>query len=177
MAKVRTTVNNPIPSGVDSKRLEALLSEYKGNLFEYLLSLTLARKFKIEYDFLDTITDDIAMMLEQQESLLRNYYPYLLVELPKLAELTCEKICSEFDLNDDTVIDEILMVGKVLGAANDNRFEEADLLVKTNGRLLPLSVKISKLNAYVNTKSGGIRTFFNKYFFTIWNRDNFTFTG
>lgn len=150
---------------VDPKRLDALLSEYKGNLFEYLLASCISQKYNIENQFLSSLSVDVLTMLEQQEQFLRNYYSYLLIELPLLAEETASKIISYLNLNLECKPD-VYLVGKVLGASNDKRFDEADILIKTGTTVLPISVKISKNSSYVNTKSGGIRTFFTKYFET-----------
>jgi hypothetical protein len=146
---------------VDANRLDALLNEYKGNLFEFLFCHALARKVGIEGQFLNNLTENISTMLEQQESFLRNYFPYLLTELPALASKTADEVSSKLDLGQ---VDEILLIGKVAGASNDKRFDEADLIVKSGDTITPISIKISKNHSYVNTKSGGVRTFFDKYF-------------
>ncbi|MFT6631118.1 MAG: hypothetical protein ACJAS4_001065 [Bacteriovoracaceae bacterium] len=146
---------------VDANRLDALLNEYKGNLFEFLFCHSLARITGLEGEFLNKLTPSMSTILEQQESFLRNYFPYLLTELPELASKTALEVKSSLNLKK---VEEILLIGKVAGASNDKRFDEADIIIRDAGQTIPISIKISKNHSYVNTKSGGVRTFFVKYF-------------
>lgn len=146
---------------IDQNRLDALLNEYKGNLFEFLFCCSLSRKLDIEASFLKSLSEKMSSMLEQQESFLRNYFPYLLEELPKLADQTAIDVIKSLKIKK---VDEILLIGKVAGASNDKRFDEADILIISEKKEIPISIKISRNFSYVNTKSAGIRTFFSKYF-------------
>jgi hypothetical protein len=49
-------------------------------------------------------------------------------------------------------------------ASHDERYAEADILVRTKSKSYPLSIKLSKAHAYVNTKSAGVKSFISKYF-------------
>lgn len=141
---------------------DALLNEYKGNLFEFLVALEFARHFDVEKEFLQKTYTETSHILEQQESFLRNYYPDLLDILPRLANKLKEKIIAEFTFSH---IVKINLVGKFLGAAGDNRFNEADILLTSDKQVsVGLSIKLAKKGSYVNTKSAGIKSFFKRYF-------------
>lgn len=138
-------------------RVEALLNEYKGNLYEFLVASSLARSFNLELDFLKSLTADFQKMLAQQEQFIREYYPKLLIDLPELANGLVN------NLNFTNII-KLQIMGKAALAANDDRFSEGDILVFSDDQTIPISIKICKANSYVNTKSGGMKSFFKKYF-------------
>ena len=96
---------------VATNRLDALLNEYKGNIFEYLTCQFVARYYGVEKVFLENLTEDMLSILEQQESYLRNYFPYLLKELPKLADLTAKEIKKYLG---EKSICKVSLLGKVL---------------------------------------------------------------
>lgn len=147
---------------VDLKRQDALLSEYKGNIFEYLVCIELAKPFKREIHFLKSLPSDMISILEQQESFLRNHYPHLLTQLPVLAR---ECAAQFIEVKSIKTIQKIILVGKKLASTQETSFNEADILIYTSEeQALQVSVKLSKINSFVNTKSAGIRTIFDKYF-------------
>ncbi len=145
---------------VDSARMDALLNEYKGNLFEFLFCHILAQKVNIEGKFLGSINPSMHSMLTQQESFLRNYYPNLLNELPILANEAVDAVLVKLKLKK---VSEVSLIGKVAGNIN-NDYSEADILIKDDKNVFPLSLKVSKNSAFVNTKSAGLKSFFTKYF-------------
>lgn len=101
-------------------------------------------------------------MFAIQEKFIRTRFPSLLNELPILANKLAEKINQK--IGEAEILD-IQLTGKV-----NNNFElgqeqsAADLLVFTSKKTIALSIKLSKFGAYVNTKSGGIKSFMQKYF-------------
>lgn len=142
-------------------RKEALLNEYKGNLFEFLVSINLAKKFSIESLFLKSINPSFLLMLKQQEKFIRSFFPDLLVRLPSLADHLVAEICSK--LNIETVSD-IQLVGKSAASDSIEDFNEADIILCTNNGKIPISLKLNKENAATNTKSAGVKSFLSKYF-------------
>jgi hypothetical protein len=142
-------------------RQEALLNEYKGNLFEYLVGQSLARHFNLEIYFLENITSDFRLMLTQQEQFIRTFYPTLLTDLPKLALGLTSEVINQLSLSS---VDHVSLVGKAAMAAHNARYSEADILIVSGKMIVPLSVKICKANSFVNTKSAGLKSFFTKYF-------------
>jgi hypothetical protein len=144
----------------DEARQQALLNEYKGNLFEYLVALSLAKHNNRELDFIKSLSDDFRNMLRIQESFIRTEYPHLLEDLPLLASSVVSEMTK---LNNFQQLQGVRIIGKVAGASHDENYGEADLLLKSSVEL-PVSLKLSKANAYVNTKSGGIKSFVEKYF-------------
>ncbi len=139
-------------------RKEALLNEYKGSLFEFLVASNLAAKLNFESSFLDDLSENQLSMYEQQEPYLRNHFPSLLVSLPKLAEFTAKKIIKKLNL---VSIEKIDLIGMNAGSLT-----EADIIISSQGTKYPISLKISKKGSFTNTKSAGVKTFFIKYFET-----------
>ena len=147
---------------IQNKSQEALLNEYKGNVFEYLVCIELSKKFKNEIAFLRSIPIDILNILEQQESMLRNFYEHLLIELPKLAEITAKSIIDDLKIKK---IDRVILVGKKLASSKNTDFNESDILIyTTKQKYHAISLKISRLGSFVNTKSAGVRTVLKRYF-------------
>lgn len=143
-------------------RKEALLNEYKGNIYEFLTAHSLARHFKIEGSFYQNLGEDIKSMLEYQEKFIREYYPHLLRDLPVLATKLTEDLIRNLEFKK---IDKIEIFGKVALASQDQRYGEADILIFNEGKEYPLSLKLGKSKSFLNTKSAGIKSFFSKYFY------------
>lgn len=140
---------------------DSLLNEYKGNLFEFLVGQKLAQTFGIEADFLQSLGPQFFSILKEQERFLSNEYPHLLQDLPVLASATQEKILKEMAFQK---IIKIHLIGKMASGSGDGRFFECDLLLKSETKDFPISLKLSKKGAYVNTKSAGLKSFLSKYF-------------
>lgn len=137
---------------------QALLNEYKGNLYEYLVAIKIAQRCKLETTFLNSVSEDVRHMLRVQESYIRSNFPTLLGDLPLLASDMVDSLMQHLDLNEITSVQ---LIGKV--AASQEQFAEADLIINQDGEI-PISIKLSKAKAYVNTKSGGVKSFLKKYF-------------
>jgi hypothetical protein len=146
-------------------REQALLNEYKGNLYEYLVAASLSSLYSCEANFTMALTTDFRQMLVVQESFIREYFPDLLYDLPTLAKTAAEDIFNSLNIKVDSGID-IELIGKAAMASHDKRYAEADILIKTKSNYYPLSIKLSKAHAYVNTKSAGVKSFISKYFET-----------
>ncbi len=145
---------------VHNNRLDALLNEHKGNFFEYLVSISFSKKINKESEFLAELSNSYYEMLEQQELFIRNYYPYLIEELPILANEAVDYFLKNMNLS----YDQVILAGKSLSATQDSHFKEADILLKEGNDVLPISLKMAKNSSFVNTKSGGVKSFFEKYF-------------
>lgn len=142
---------------------EALINELKGNLFEYLVGSFLSRKYDIEREFLKSFDGKIKRQLSGYESKLREIDPVLIERLPKLAMSTASALLPCLPEK----ISRLFVVGKVAGGSGDKSFGEADLLLEEageGGRTVPVGIKLSKENAFVNTKSGGVKSFLKNYF-------------
>jgi len=139
---------------------EALLNEFKGNLFEYLVASLLARHYKIESTFISSFGGDIRKQLSEYEQWIRANEPALLAQLPVLATSLSKELISVLPL----IAENILVVGKSAGGSHDERFNEADILVLSGKDIVPVSIKLCKDHSFVNTKSGGARSFLTKYF-------------
>jgi len=147
---------------------EAFINEYKGNLFEYLVGLQLARENDVESLFHKGLQTQLKKRLVDYEKMLRREDRDLLKELPILAEHASIAIGSKVQEK----INDLRVVGKIAGGVNEIGLKEADLLVKTTtNRLIPISIKLCKANSYINTKSGGVKSFFKTYFYEEFGKD------
>lgn len=147
---------------------EALINEYKGNLFEYLVAHLSAKSLSIEEKFLSDFGGEAKQRLSEYEAWLRQNDRELIQALPLLARPVADFIADEFKSKN---ILALLVVGKSAAghSAKEASVKEADLLIifkNAKGEELEqgLSLKLCKANAFVNTKSGGLKSFFTTYF-------------
>ncbi len=136
---------------------EALINELKGNLFEYLLGLSLSKIHKIEANFHHGFTGSIKEKLIKYEAHLLKTDPYLFKKLPSVALEAANKINEILP----SKVDNIFVVG-MSGFRFD--LKEADLILISGEKKIYLSVKLCKANSFVNTKSAGVRSFIKTYF-------------
>ncbi|MBT7609431.1 MAG: hypothetical protein HN576_06730 [Bacteriovoracaceae bacterium] len=145
---------------------EALINEFKGNLFEFLVAKELATNFNIYNQFIAAFVQAQARQqkFQQYESWLRKYSPEVLVELPKLAKILSDAL-SDYIRNDLKIeLKRIQLVGKLFDQKQDYS-NEADLLLYDKNKVTyPLSLKLCKKGSFVNTKSAGVSSFIEKYF-------------
>lgn len=148
-----------------SQQTEALLNEIKGNLFEYLVGQKLSQAMGNEIQFLkDFEKQDFGKAKEE----LLNYQGWLIEhdrelysQLPELSSQVSRVLLECPELK-NARIRSIQVVGK---RPNEMRDHEEDLLVELEkGKRIGISLKLCKKGAYVNTKSGGILSFIEKYF-------------
>lgn len=148
---------------------EALINELKGNLFEYLLALSLSKIHKIEGNFFKSFQGEIKEKLISYEGFLLKNDPFLFRKLPVIAAEMAIKMNEILPKK----VDNILVVGKDAFRFN---MKEADIIVVSGEKLIPLSVKLCKANSFVNTKSAGVKSFIKTYFYSFsrhdeWQRD------
>lgn len=136
----------------------ALLNEYKGNIFEFLVAQSLARSFNIESKFLQSITSEFFTILDQQQRFIKKNYPELYRNLPDWANT----LAQSFIRHKDCDFEDVVLIGKVATSLTEE-FGSADILLKGN-RPENLSIKLAKKNSYINSKSSGIKSFISKYF-------------
>lgn len=142
---------------ITSQNLDALLNEYKGSIFEFLVAKELSTLSEIEADFLNQLSENQLNMLSQQEQFLRSNYPNLLTSLPILAKYTANELNIKLNLSDITSVQ--------LMGMNANASSEKDILIINKyGDETPVSLKLSKAGSFTNTKSAGAKSFFEKYF-------------
>ena len=139
---------------------EALFNEIKGSLFEFLVARKLASLNQEELVFLKTIDQNYLKVLGQQDQLVRQFYPEMLPFLNSSAELTVKNLINYLNELPRAPI----LKGKFSQSAMAFDFTEADLIIETTHGPRPLSMKLNKMNSFVNTKSGGIKSFYVTYF-------------
>lgn len=146
---------------------EALLNELKGNLFEYLVAQSLSVHFGVEGDFLrrfQALGDGRAQEdLKSYQSWLRGADLDLYRQLPRLAGEVGQHLTTDV-LPAGINVQHISVLGKSGAVSGQESFKEADILLQTDRGDWPISLKLCKTGAFVNTKSGGIRSFIEKYF-------------
>lgn len=143
----------------DSKK-EALFNEVKGSLFEYLVAKNLAQAAGEELSFHQGLDANYLSVLSQQDRMIRQFYPEMLPFLSAVASQTTNALVAFLK----TTPHEPRLMGKFSNSALHEELDEADLLIKVGEKVRPVSLKLNKKNAFVNTKSGGIRSFFTHYF-------------
>lgn len=138
----------------DQTKKEALFNEVKGSLFEYLMARRLAHLAGNELSFLESLDKNYLNVLSQQDRMVRQFYPEMLMFLNQVSEISANELVN--------FLGEIPLRPQLRGKMGTNH--EADLMLEYSQGIIPLSLKLNKKNAFVNTKSGGIKSFFENYF-------------
>lgn len=143
----------------DTKK-EALFNEVKGSLFEYLVGKEIAVRSGDELSFQKSLDPNYLTVLSQQDRMVRQFYPEMTGFLSSVSKLTTDEL--EKYLGKKLTTPRLL--GKFINSSLGAVIREADLAVQSGGEEKFVSLKLNKKNAYVNTKSGGIKSFFSQYF-------------
>lgn len=143
----------------ETKR-EALFNEVKGSLFEYLVGKEIAVRAGDELSFQRSLDPNYLTVLSQQDRMVRQFYPEMTSFLSEVSRLTTDRL--EKYIGHRMTRPKLL--GKFINSSLGALIKEADLSVDADGAERFVSLKLNKKNAYVNTKSGGIKSFFTQYF-------------
>ena len=145
----------------DNTKKEALFNEVKGSLFEYLVAREIAVKGNEELSFQRSLDKNYLTVLSQQDRMVRQFYPDMLPFLHSASKAAANRIIDYLKV----VPTSPKVVGKFSNSVSlSSELHEADLILNVNSENLPVSLKLNKKNAFVNTKSGGIKSFFLQYF-------------
>jgi len=153
-----------------SAQKEALLNEVKGNIFEFLLGSIIARSFNHESEFLGYFSSLDGGKVYQDFCRYQNYLletdRELYHQLPYLAQEAMNYLSQETRFFNSFSPVHTHLMGKWASSftAGSNLKESDIVLVDGTGQARGLSLKLCKSGAFVNTKSGGIRSFIEKYF-------------
>jgi hypothetical protein len=143
----------------------ALINEYKGNLFEYLVGHEVAKLAKVESSFLGSFGGEAKERLSFYQQELYKLDRGLYQQLPRHAHKVAKELVDYLiETGKPSNISNIVVMGKSAAGGQDSSFGECDLMLLTPQTKLPISLKFCKRKAYVNTKSGGLRSFVDKYF-------------
>lgn len=148
----KLTGPNNMAQGQTNK--EALFNEVKGSLFEYLMCRKLAQLAGEELKFVESLDKNYLNVLSQQDRMVRQFYPEMLPFLGKVSEASANELVKYLGETPHSP----QLIGKFA------EINEADLMLGSSKGRIPLSLKLNKKNAFVNTKSGGIKSFFEIYF-------------
>lgn len=145
----------------DNTKKEALFNEVKGSLFEYLVAREIAVKGNEELSFQRSLDKNYLTVLSQQDRMVRQFYPEMLPFLHSASKAAAGTIINYLKV----IPTSPKVVGKFSNSVSlSSELNEADLLLNVKDNSLPVSLKLNKKNAFVNTKSGGIKSFFLQYF-------------
>ena len=144
----------------DHIKKEALFNEVKGSLFEYLVGKELSVLGNGELAFQKSLDRNYLTVLSQQDRMVRQFYPEMLPFLNEASRTTALTLVSYLKEKPASA----RVVGKFSNSSLSSELHEADLVLSLGEKILSVSLKLNKKNAYVNTKSGGIRSFFRLYF-------------
>lgn len=136
---------------------EALINELKGSLFEFRFGHELSRLASCENKFLANLNTDFIARLNSYESWLRHHDRSLLKSLMELGSESARYFLKHY--SEQKLIDAILT-----GKSFDAQEFEGDVRVIFENCVKKISLKLCKDRAFVNTKSGGILSFVQKYF-------------
>lgn len=139
---------------------EALFNEVKGSLFEYLVAKNLAQQAGNELSFQQSLDANYLNVLSQQDRMIRQFYPEMLTFLSQSAAVAAKRIIDRLG----EIPSSPKVTGKFSSSKGSEEIHEADLLVQTLESQIPISLKLNKKNSFVNTKSGGVKSFFSHYF-------------
>ena len=111
--------------------------------------------------FLSTLGEQSLQRLQYYERSIRERDKPLYEALPQMADKAAQLISQHFSPDD---YKDVLLTGRNAGNMKEG-FSEADLaLRRTDKDDILLSLKFGKYGSFVNTKSGGLRSFLQKYF-------------
>lgn len=144
----------------DLIKKEALFNEVKGSLFEYLVAKEIAIASGFELSFQNSLDSNYLNVLSQQDRMVRQFYPDMLPFLISASRLTSKKLLDYLEV----IPRAIRLVGKFSNSTIRDELQEADILLEIPSKTIPVSLKLNKKNAFVNTKSGGIKSFLTQYF-------------
>jgi len=147
-------------AGNQNTNKEALFNEVKGSLFEFLVSKSWAQAAGEELAFIKSIDANYLSVLSQQDRMVRQFYPELGEFLRNIGDQTANAFVE--------YIGEIPKTPKLLGKFSNSDIShdihETDILLNSSKGELSVSLKLNKKSSFVNTKSGGIKSFFEVYF-------------
>lgn len=140
---------------MDKRDIEAYLNEYKGAIFEFKVALEYSLLSGVAQDYLDSIPKkDISRLTEYEKKLIS-------IDRSKSHQLAkfSLALAKEFYIN----------IGKsekvrLIAREKEEKYKEGDFLIYQNNKATPVSLKLCKHKAFINTKSAGIKSFFSKYF-------------
>jgi hypothetical protein len=145
----------------DQTKKEALFNEVKGSLFEYLVAKRISLLAGEELNFIQSLDKNYLTVLSQQDRMVRQFYPEMLKFLEEVSNITVKTLLPQLQISPVSS----RLTGKFSNSSTAKDLYEADLIVTDkNHNQVPISLKLNKKNAYVNTKSGGIKSFFSQYF-------------
>jgi len=129
-------------------------------LFEYLVAKEIAIIGKNELSFQKSLDTNYLNVLSQQDRMVRQFYPQMLSFLMNSAKEVSKILIAYLK----EVPTSSKVVGKFSNSDLASEIHEADIILGVMRGPVLISLKLNKKTSYVNTKSGGIKSFFSQYF-------------
>lgn len=148
--------------GDDLLQQEALINEFKGNLFEFALAQNIAQNHGVLSEFYQVQDKNLVNKLLDYQKWMMNFRPDLLRGIEKMASQVALQYHDQFFSQTQHKV-----IPKVMGKLVQEKetIGEADIVfISQDKHYSYLSLKLCKEQAYVNTKSGGIFSFIERYF-------------
>ena len=138
------------------KSKNSFLNEIRGRLLEFSCAKAFASFYNVEFEFLESLDLNFISELQQYQDYLKQNdqrsYRYI--------ENAGKELIKKIELDKTSNIKKILMTGQW---QINEQFKEADIVVQGETEEL-YSIKLIKKNSYINSKSAGIKSLFEKYF-------------
>lgn len=147
------------------KQKEAFINEYKGHLFEFLVAYNMATAFNIQNKFYQTFSSSQMSTLKIYEKEIFYKDKELFFQLKELASIVAQKVMMYLQAKKKSSVKDIYLIGKMVEGGKKKWGEGDILLISENQKQLPISLKLCKDNAFINTKNAGVRSFLKKYFY------------
>ena len=139
------------------KSRQSFFNEIRGRLLEFSCANELALRSGKFRSFLGSLKSDEIEEFAQYQDYLRSNdersYNYIL----RAGQVFCEA----FDDNEIRDLKQIILTGKL---NQKNIYGEADLYLEGISQKELISIKLIKDNSFINSKSAGIKSIFDKYF-------------
>jgi hypothetical protein len=150
------------------KHIQQSMNEWKGHLFEYLVAEYVTHQALSPLLFYKRLSPSLMLILQRYQQLLQGQNQFLYQRLPLWAQQTGELMCHLIHQRKE-IIESVEWIGKQ-DQKDLSRHEEADLLLFLKDQAqAPYSLKLCRFNSYVNTKNGGVKSFFQRFFSYAWN--------
>ncbi|MDH4468830.1 MAG: hypothetical protein QE271_12295 [Bacteriovoracaceae bacterium] len=145
-----------INSSSNPRILPSYENEWKGLLFEYLVASAIAEKYSLQKDFHNTLPLNLIAQLDRYQKELYQSSPLI------YERLTCwPKIAANY-FHQRNPLEKMMAVS--LGQKNTSLGHEGDIFIKSERQNFWISLKLAKMNSFINTKSGGVKSFLINYF-------------
>lgn len=135
----------------------SFLNEIRGAMLEFSCANSIAQKFNFLEKFYKNLPTEIYHELLQYQDFMRENDPEGLEFITKVGHEFGQKLSG----NDLGVLNSIYLTGKT---KLNNHIHESDIVLDFQKKQQMISLKLIKMDSFINSKSAGSKSFFSKYF-------------